>query len=190
MKKVFPYGYNVKAVLFISALLLLLACGSKKTQSERAEVADTVDSTAVKAKEEISNHIKNLYATIARGEENTDSFACQTWWKTVAAVEEKDAQVEEIGFFNDDLWTMMQDDLPDDFEVRDIKFQQLDVEKGVALVDFVLWSSIQTIHQKFAFCREDGNWRVHNIIRYFTDADGNEEESDLMEGMTNYLNEP
>ena len=43
----------------------------------------------------------------------------------------------------------MQDDNPDDFEVRDIKFLQMDVENGTALVDFVLWSSIQTVHQKF-----------------------------------------
>ena len=63
-------------------------------------------------------------------------------------------------------------------------------EKGTALVDFVLWSPVQTIHQKFGFCREDGSWRIHNIIRYFSDADGKEEETDIMEAMTSYLAEP
>jgi hypothetical protein len=54
----------------------------------------------------------------------------------------------------------------------------------------VLWSSIQTVHQKFEFCREDGDWRVHNIIRYYTDADGKEAESDMLESMRSYLAEP
>ena len=65
----------------------------------------------------------------------------------------------------------------------------MDVENGTALVDFVLWSSIQTVHQKFEFCREDGDWRIHDIIRYYTDSDGIETESDLMESMRNYLAE-
>lgn len=142
-------------------------------------------------KEEIVGRIKNLYDTIAQGnEEGLSRFACHTWWETVAAVEKKDANVPEIGFFNDDLWTQMQDSNPDHFEVRDVKFDRLDVEKGTALVDFVLWSTIQTVHQKFEFCREEGDWRVHNIIRLFTNADGQEEESDLLKAMTAYLAEP
>ena len=142
-------------------------------------------------KEEIVGRIKNLYDAIAQNhEESIHGFACHTWWDTVAAVEKKDENVPEIGFFNDDLWTQMQDSNPDHFEVRDVKFQQLDVEKGTALVDFVLWSTIQTVHQKFEFCREDGEWRIHNIIRLFTNADGQEEESDLMKAMTAYLAEP
>jgi hypothetical protein len=178
-------------ILLLSALALLMlsACGGgKKTQAETVEAAD---STTVNIKEEIAGRIKNLYDAIAQqGEENLDSFACHTWWKTVAAVDEKDAQLAEIGFFNEDIWTMMQDSNPDYFEIRDIKFVELDVEKGTALVDFVLWSSIQLVHQKFRFCREDGSWRVHNIIRYDTDADGKETENDYLAGMQNYLAEP
>lgn len=178
-----------KLLLSAIALLMLSACGGgKKTQAETVEAAD---STAVNVKEEIAGRIKNLYDAIAQQrEECLDSFACHTWWKTVAAVEEKDAQLAEIGFFNEDYWTMMQDSNPDYFEIRDIKFVELDVEKGTALVDFVLWSSIQLVHQKFRFCREDGNWRVHNIIRYVTDADGKETEYDYLAGMQNYLAEP
>jgi len=142
-------------------------------------------------KEEIEGRIKELYDAIAqRSEEGIQRFACHNWWDTVAAVEKKDENEPEIGFFNDDLWTQMQDSNPDHFEVRDVKFQQLDVEKGTALVDFVLWSTIQTVHQKFEFCREDGDWRVHNIIRLYTNSDGNEEEINFMESMTNYLTEP
>ena len=86
--------------------------------------------------EDIVGRIKALYDAIAqRHEGDVNQFACHTWWETVAAVEKKDAGEAEIGFFNDDLWTQMQDSNPDHFEVRDVKFQQLDAEKGTALVD-------------------------------------------------------
>ena len=177
----------------IMLLLFVIASASCNSQQKQAQVENTDitadDSAAVKAKEDITGRIKELYAVIARKEEGTGYFACHTWWDLVAAVEKKDADVEEIGFFNDDLWTQMQDDNPDDFEVQDIKFLQLDVEKGTALVDFVLWSSVQTVHQKFEFCQEDGDWRVHNIIRCYTDSDGKEIESDMMQGMRDYLAE-
>ena len=142
------------------------------------------------AKEEIASEITQLYNAIAqRAEGGTNRFACKNWWKIVAEVEKKDETAEEIGFFNDDLWTQMQDDNPDRFEVRDLKFVKLDEKNGTALVDFKLWSVVQTIHQRFEFCREDGNWRVHNIIRFFPDENGNEEENDMMKAMTEYLNE-
>lgn len=176
--------------LFLSviALLMLSACGGGKTPQTGS--ADEADSTIVTAEDEITAQIRNLYAAIARKEGNIDQrFACRAWRDTVAAVEEKDAHAAEIGFFNDDVWTQMQDANPDSFEVRDVKFVELDAEKGQALVDFVLWSSIQTVHQKFRLCREDGDWRVHDIIRYFKNADGKEEESDLMREMRNYLTE-
>ena len=135
--------------------------------------------------------IKELYAAAAKNEADIDGrFACHVWRKMVAAVEEKDSRVAEIGFFNDDYWTMMQDSNPDDLEARDIQFEQLDVEKGKALVSFILHSSVQTVHQKFEFCHEDGNWRVHNIIRYYNDSDGKEVPSNLMEAMRSYLDEP
>ena len=167
------------------------SCNSRQKQAQAVNTDITTDNPKVeKAKEDIVGYIKDLYAIIAQKKEgNTERFACHTWWNMVAEVEKKDADIEEIGFFNDDLWTQMQDDNPDDFEVRDIKFLQLDVEKGTALVDFVLWSSIQTVHQKFEFCSEDGDWRVHNIIRCDTDSDGKEVETDLMKEMRNYLAE-
>lgn len=177
-------------IMLLLCVITSASCNSKQRQTlagSTGVVAD--DPTAVKAKEDIAGRIKNLYAKIAQREEGIESFACHTWWNTVAAVDKKDAEAEEIGFFNDDLWTQMQDENPDDFEVRDPKFLQLDVEKGTALVDFVLWSSVQTIHQKFAFCREDGDWRVHNIIRCDTDFDGNETETDMMQAMQDYLAE-
>ena len=167
------------------------SCNSRQKQAQATNTDITTDNPKVKkAKEEIVGHIKELYAGTDRIGESNERFACHSWWETVAAVDKKDADLEEIGFFNDDLWTQMQDSNPDDFEVRDIKFQQMDVEKGTALVDFVLWSSIQTVHQKFEFCREDGDWRIHNIIRYRTDSDGKEVELDMMKEMRNYLAEP
>ena len=157
---------------------------------ERDSAAIAADSLAMKAQEDITAVIKNLYAAAAQNESDIDQrFACHAWRDKVAAVEKKDANVADIGFFNDDYWTMMQDDNPSDLEARDIKFEELDVEKGTALVDFVLWSSVQTIHQKFAFCREDGDWRVHNIIRCDTDFDGHETETDMMQAMQDYLAE-
>ncbi len=135
--------------------------------------------------------IKELYAAAAKNEAGIDQlYACHTWRKMVAAVEEKDSHLAEIGFFNEDYWTQMQDSNPDDLEARDIKFEQIDVEKGTATVSFLLHSSVQDVRQKFEFCHEDGNWRVHNIICYFTGPDGEEEESNLLEGMRSYLNEP
>ena len=154
------------------------------------DIVPQADGAATNDKDEIVNRMTALYDVIAqRKEEGTGRFACHTWWDMVAAVEQKDAGEAEIGFFNDDLWTQMQDENPDKFELRDIKFEELDVEKGSALVDFVLYSSIQTVHQKFRFCREDGDWRVHDIIRFFPDGDGKETESDLMKAMQNYLKE-
>ncbi len=179
-----------RSVLMISALMMLMACGGKKAQTESSETANN-DSTAILAQEEMTGLIRELYAAEAKNEGGIDQlYACHTWRKMVAAVEEKDSHVAEIGFFNEYYWTQMQDSNPSDLEARDIKFEQLDVEKGSATVSFLLHSSVQDVRQKFEFCHEDGNWRVHNIIRYFQDADGKEEESNLMEGMRSYLDEP
>lgn len=116
-------------------------------------------------------------------------FACHEWRQTVGAVKEKDSKIEDIGFFNEDYWTDMQDSNPNDLEARDIRFEQLDVEKGTALVDFILHSSVQTVHMKFSFCREDGDWRVHNIMKYYNDPDNKEALTNYLESMHDYLNE-
>jgi hypothetical protein len=179
-----------KSIFLIAVVMMLMACGGKKAQTESSEVANN-DSTAILAQKEMTGLIKELYAAEAKNEVGIDQlYACHTWRKMVAAVEEKDSHVAEIGFFNENYWTQMQDSNPSDLEARDIKFEQLDVEKGRATVSFLLHSSVQDVRQKFEFCHEDGNWRVHNIIRYFQDADGKEEESNLMEGMHRYLDEP
>ena len=179
--------------LFIASMmlcaLLITACGGKKKQMESTDITDN-DSTAILAQEEMIGLIKDLYVAEAKGEVGIDElYACHMWRKMVAAVNEKDSHVAEIGFFNENYWTQMQDSNPEDLEARDIKFEQLDVEKGRATVSFLLHSSVQDVRQKFEFCHEDGNWRVHNIIR-FKDVDGKEEESNLMIGMRSYLDEP
>ena len=175
--------------IMIPALIMLLACGGKKTQVESVDTA-VADSTEVKAKEEIVGLINGLYSAINQGGEDIDGrFACHAWQDMVARVEEVDSKLVEIGFFNEDYWTMMQDTNPDDFEVRDIQFDKLDVEKATATVNFILHSSVQTIHQGFTFCREDGDWRVHDIIQFYDDPDGKEDSSSYMEGMQSYLNE-
>ena len=117
-----------KIILLISALLLMLsACAGKKAQTESTDAA-VIDSTIVLTQEEIVGLIKELYAAAAKNEGDIDGrFACHAWRDTVAAVEAKDAHLEEIGFFNDDYWTEMQDSNPDDLEAREIKFEQLDV---------------------------------------------------------------
>ena len=159
-------------------------------ERDSADIA-ALDSMTVMAKEDIAERIKELYAVAAQNASDIDQrFACHAWRDTVAAVEKKDANLEEIGFFNDDYWTMMQDSNPNDLEARDIKFEELDVEMGTALVDYTLYSSVQTIHQKLRFCCEDGDWRVHDIIRFYTDSDGKEVQSSLMESMQNYLSPP
>lgn len=179
-----------RSIIVISALMMLMACGGKKAQTESTDVAVN-DSAVILAQEEMTGLIKELYAAESRNEGGIDQlYACHVWRKMVDAVNEKDSHLAEIGFFNDDYWTQMQDSNPDDFEARDIKFEQIDVEKGRATVSFLLHSSVQDVRQKFEFCHEDGNWRVHNIIRYFEDADGKEEESNLMEMMKSYLDEP
>ena len=177
--------------MLLICLFNLASCNGQQKQTRVGSTDVVTDNPKVeKAKEAIVGCIKELYAGTDRIGESNERFACHSWWEMVEAVDKKDADLEEIGFFNDDLWTQMQDSNPDEFEVRDIKFQQMDVEKGTALVDFVLWSSIQTVHQKFELCREDGDWRIHNIIRYRTDSDGKEVEVDMMKEMRNYLAEP
>jgi hypothetical protein len=179
-----------KSIIVIFVLMMLMACGGKKAQTESVDAA-AIDSTAILAQEEMTALIKELYTAAAKNEAGIDQlYACHTWRKMVAAVEEKDSHVAEIGFFNEDYWTQMQDSNPNDLEARDIKFEQMDVEKGRAMVSFILHSSVQDVHQKFEFCHEDGNWRIHNIIRYFKNSDGQEEESNLMEAMLRYLDEP
>lgn len=172
------------SIAIVAVIATMVSCGNKT-----AKGVDN-DSTVILAQEEMTGLINELYAAAAKNEADIDQlYACHVWREMVAAVNEKDSQVAEIGFFNDDYWTQMQDSNPDDLEARDIKFEQLDVEKGAATVSFILHSSVQDVHQKFEFCHEDGNWRVHNIIRYFDDPDGKEEESNLMEGMRSYLDE-
>ena len=189
-----------KAFVFVMGMMLmavgLTGCKYFKPldgpgmERDSVDIA-AIDSMAVKAKEDIAGLIKKLYAAAAQNASDINHrFACHTWRDTVAAVEEKDANLEEIGFFNDDYWTMMQDSNPSDLEARDIKFEELDVEKGTALVDYTLYSSVQTVHQKLRFCREDGDWRVHDIIRFYTDSDEKEVQSSLMESMQSYLSEP
>ena len=58
------------------------------------------------------------------------------------------------------------------------------------MVDFILDSPIQTIHLKFGLCQDDGEWRVHDIIRFFVNENGHEESYSLLEAMRDYLNEP
>ena len=176
-------------VLMVLCALPLSAFGAKNTQAGSADVT-IADSKEEKAKEIIIGLINELYAAAAQNAGDIDKrFACHAWRDMVAAVNEKDAQLEEIGFFNDDYWTMMQDANPDDLKARDIQFEQLDVEKGTATVSFILHSSVQTIRQKFSFCREDGDWRVHDIIRFYNDPDDNEASFSFMESMQSYLNE-
>lgn len=175
-------------LLSVVGLLMLSACGGEK--KKQAEADDAKLQKEMEAMEEIVDHIEELYETIAKHPEDTKRFACQTWWDAVEAVDKRDSELEEIGFFNDDLWTQMQDTNPDEFEVRDVLFEELDVEEGTALVDFMLWSPIQTVHQKFRLCQEEGDWRVHDIIRIFKDADGDEMHIDMLEEMTHYLAEP
>lgn len=189
-----------KAYVFVLGMMLLTVgftgCKYFKPLDGPGMERDSADITAldsmtVKAKEDIAGIIKELYTTAAQNASDIDQhFACHAWRDTVAAVEKKDANLPEIGFFNDDYWTMMQDSNPSDLEARDIKFEELDVEKGTALVDYKLYSSVQTVHQKLRFCREDGDWRVHDIIRFYNDSDGKEVQSSLMESMRNYLAEP
>ena len=168
---------------------MLSACGGEK--KKQAEADDAMTQKETEAMESIVDHIEELYETIAKHPERSlKPFACHTWWDAVEAVEERDAELEEIGFFNDDLWTQMQDNNPDEFEVRDVQFEELDVEEGTALVDFVLWSPIQTVHQKFRLCQEEGEWRVHDIIRINEYDDGDESHYDMLEAMTHYLAEP
>ena len=181
-----------KSFFMIAALIMLTACGDKKDQvGKSGEDGAVTDSTEILAQEEITGVINDIYTAAAKHDVDIDQrYACHTWRKMVAAVEEKDSHLPEIGFFNDDYWTQMQDGNPDEFEIRDIKFESLDVEKGKATVSFTLYSSIQTVRQKFEFCREDSKWRVHNIIRFYNGENGKEEESNLMEEMKNYLDEP
>lgn len=184
-----------KNILIAAALLTLAACGGKKGQPESAEpvgVTATANSaTDEKAKQEIVGVINKLYAAAAQNEGDIDRrFACHAWRQMVEAVEEKDSKLEEIGFFNHDYWTEMQDSNPSDLEARNLQFEQLDAAKGTARVAFSLHSSIQDVQLKFTFCREDGDWRVHDIIRIINDADGKLSPSSFMEAMKDYLNEP
>ena len=164
------------SIAIVAVAATMASCGN-----QTAKGGDN-NSTVIMAQEEMTGLIKELYAAEAKNEGGIDQlYACHVWRKMVAAVNEKDSHVAEIGFFNDDYWTQMQDSNPADLEARDIKFEQLDVEKGRAVVSFILHSSVQTVCQKFEFCHEDGNWRVHNIISYFEDDDGKEEEDESEE---------
>ena len=187
---------NMKKAFLLVLGMMLITVGftgckhSKPVDGPGMERDSAADSMATKVQEDIVGIIKQLYAAAAENASDIDQrFACHAWRDTVAAVEKKDANLEDIGFFNDDYWTMMQDSNPTDLEARDVKFEQLDVEKGTALVDYVLYSSVQTVHQKLRFCREDGDWRVHDIIRYYTDSDSHEATFSFMESMRSYLAE-
>ena len=82
-----------KNCLMIAALLLLIACGGKQTQTENVDavVNDSVglvDSTDVKAKEVIVGLMNDLYAAASQNAPDIDGrFACHAWRDTVAAVD-------------------------------------------------------------------------------------------------------
>ena len=194
-----------KSIIAIAALLMLLACGGKQSQT-KTKHADTDEQTSMveeeskedlkeeskeDSKEVIEALIHDLYAAAARNEGDIDQrFACHEWCDMVEAVKKKDAQLEEIGFFNEDYWTQMQDSNPDDLEAREIKFVEFDAEEGTALVDFLLDSSVQFGHLQFSFCRDDGEWRVHDIISFYVNANAHEDFTDYMVAMRDYLNGP
>ena len=84
----------------ISALMMLMACGGKKAQSESTDAADN-DSTVILAQEEMTGLIKELYAAESRNEGGIDQlYACHVWRKMVDAVNEKDSHLAEIGSLN------------------------------------------------------------------------------------------
>lgn len=169
----------------VSTIILMCVCATLGAMTANN------DEKELEAQNIITGIINDLYAAAAgHGDYYDARFACNTWVKTVRAVEEKDAELEEIGFFNEDYWTEMQDTNPDDLEARDFKFEHMDLEQGTATVSFTLYSSIQVVKRKFAFCCEEGEWRIHNIFQFWTDSDGKEDTYDLLEGMRNYLNEP
>lgn len=139
------------------------------------------------AKEIVISRIKGLYKALSQHEEAVDGrFACRSWLEMVAAVNKKD-ESEDIGFFNDDIWTWMQDENPSDLEARNIRFVTLDVGKGTADVDFILHSSVQTVHLMFAFCCEDGDWLIHDITRFSKQDDGTESSFSFRQSMKEYL---
>ena len=177
----------MRKTIFMLSALLLIACGGKekKSASAGAEVMPEED-----AKEVIVELIHDLYAAAAHNEGDIDRrFACREWRDMVEAVEKKDAQKEDIGYFNEDYWTQMQDSNPDDLKARDFTFEELDEERGHAVVDFLLESSVQIVHAKFVLCRDDGDWRVHDIISFFVNPFGKEVFYSYMETMREYLNE-
>ena len=94
-----------KSILMIAAVMMLMACGGKKAQTESADTTADMDSTVILAQEEMTGLIRELYAAEAKNEEGIDQlYACHSWRKMVAAVEEKDSHVAEIGFFNENYW--------------------------------------------------------------------------------------
>lgn len=174
------------AAIIVALTLMLSACGGKKVRTGDADAA-FADSTA---KAEIVGVIDSLYAVAARNEGDIDGrFACHSWQEMVQAVNQKDSQLEEIGFFNEDYWTEMQDSNPDHFETHGIQFEKLDVEKDIAEVSFLLHSSIQDVKRRLTFCHEDGGWRIHDITQFYNDPDGKEVASSYREAMMSYLNE-
>ena len=177
---------KIKSYLLISALLVLSACGGKKTKS-----SDAADSTAVLAvQDSITTVIKAVYAAAAHNEADIElRFCCHAWRESEEAVGTmEDASEDEMMFFDMDCWTGMQDSNPEDLQVRDIRFDQLDMEKGTAVVSFIVDSSVQTVKRRLTFCREDGTWRVHDIVRFYDGPDGKEVEYSYMDGMQRYLN--
>ena len=62
-----------RSVLMISSLIMLMACGGKKAQTESSEAANN-DSTAILAQEEMTGLIKELYAAEAKNEEGTATW--------------------------------------------------------------------------------------------------------------------
>ena len=141
------------------------------------------------AKEIVTRRINCLYEALAQQETNVDGrFACRSWLDLRNACSQKD-DIDETGLFADDIWTWMQDTNPSDLEARNIRFVSLDTAKGTADVDFILHSSVQTVHLMFSFCCEDGDWRVHNITRFNKDVDGGEWTINFRQEMNNFLSE-
>ena len=99
-----------KAFLFVLGMMLLTVgftgCKYFKPvdgpgmERDSADIA-AMNSMDMKAKEDIAGLIKELYAAAAQNESDIDQrFACHAWRDTVAAVEKKDARLQEVGYKN------------------------------------------------------------------------------------------
>ena len=163
----------MKKLMTIALCVSFLVCGCKgKTQSSEpvsSAVPASTEVASVPNEQQVRNFVKDMYEKIAQivqsenFPQNTDfnkMFGSADWNATVKAVNEHDAQLDEMGFFEADPWVMGQD--AGDLEATDLDVERTDDSSASVVLNLHNLGSVTRV--RLLLVKDAGNWRVDDLV--------------------------